>query len=93
MLFRSTGAFTVQQPQPASSVLQPPGSTGWSPKAAGLVAGLIAGVAYLGAQMAFSALLGFDGALASLQRIAAILLGPDALPRFMCWASSWRWAC
>lgn len=59
---------------------QPPESSGWSPKAAGLVSGLIAGLAYLGAQMAFSTLLGLDGALASLQRIAAILLGSDALP-------------
>lgn len=47
--------------------------------AAAGVAGLIAGLAYLGAQMGFSALLGLGGALASLQRIAAILLGPDAL--------------
>jgi hypothetical protein len=52
---------------------------GWSPRSAAGVAGLVAGVAYLGVQMGFSTVLGLGGALASLQRIAAILLGPDAL--------------
>ena len=52
----------------------------WGAKAAGGVAGLIAGLAYIAAQMVFSTILRLDGPLAPLQRIAAILLGPDALP-------------
>jgi hypothetical protein len=52
---------------------------GLGERAAAGVAGLVAGLAYLCAQMGFSTLLGLGGALASLQRIAAILLGPDAL--------------
>src|SRR5262245_35156740 len=43
------------------------------------VAGLVAGLAYLAAQMMFSSLLGLNGASASLQRIGGLLLGPDSV--------------
>lgn len=49
-----------------------------SPVAA-VIAGLIAGAAYLGAQLSFSAAL-HGSAWEPLQRIAAILMGPDAAP-------------
>jgi hypothetical protein len=44
---------------------------------AGFLAGMIGGAAYLVAQVAFTALAG-GSAAAPLQRIAAILMGPDA---------------
>ena len=47
---------------------------------AGVIAGLVAGLAYLMAQVSFSALAHPGGAVEPLQRIAAILLGPDAAP-------------
>lgn len=46
----------------------------------GLAAGLMAGVAYLLAQMSFSAFVYGGSAWEPLQRIAAMLLGPDAAP-------------
>jgi hypothetical protein len=55
-------------------------SGGWlSAPVAGVVAGLVAGAAYLLAQVAFAATLHGGGA-EPLQRIAAILLGPDLAP-------------
>jgi hypothetical protein len=53
---------------------------GLSEGAASGIAGLVAGLAYLGAQMSLSTALGFGGPAGSLQRIGAMLLGPDALP-------------
>jgi uncharacterized membrane protein YagU involved in acid resistance len=47
---------------------------------AGVIAGLLAGAAYLGAQMFFSAAVHDADAWAPLQRISAMLLGPDDLP-------------
>jgi hypothetical protein len=47
---------------------------------AGVIAGLAAGTAYLAAQVAFTASAEPGGAAEPLQRIAAILLGPDAAP-------------
>ena len=47
---------------------------------AGVLCGLVAGVAYLAAQMSFSALSSSGNAWEPLQRIAAILLGEDAAP-------------
>lgn len=47
---------------------------------AGILCGLVAGVAYLAAQMSFSALSSSGDAWEPLQRIAAILLGEDAAP-------------
>jgi type IV secretory pathway VirB2 component (pilin) len=52
----------------------------WGAKPAGVLAGLVAGAAYILAQMLFSSLLGSNGVFAPLQRIAAMLLGPDAAP-------------
>jgi hypothetical protein len=46
---------------------------------AGVLAGVIAGAAYLVAQMSFSATVHASAAGEPLQRIAGILLGPDAL--------------
>jgi uncharacterized membrane protein YagU involved in acid resistance len=46
----------------------------------GTVAGLLAGIAYLGAQVSFTALARQGDAAEPLQRIAAILMGPDAAP-------------
>jgi hypothetical protein len=51
-----------------------------APAGANAVAGMVAGAAYLAAQMTFSAALGLDGPWAPLQRIGAMLLGPDAAP-------------
>ncbi len=45
----------------------------------GVIAGAVAGVAYLAAQVSFAAAAG-GGAVEPLQRIAAILMGPDAAP-------------
>jgi type IV secretory pathway VirB2 component (pilin) len=53
-------------------------STRLSP-VAGVLAGLVAGAAYLAAQMSFAATIHGGAAGAPLQRIAAILLGPDAV--------------
>jgi hypothetical protein len=47
---------------------------------AGVVGGLAAGAAYLLSQVAFSAAAETGGAAAPLQRIAAILMGPDTAP-------------
>jgi hypothetical protein len=52
----------------------------WSERAAGGVAGLVGGAAYLLAQMAFASRSGTHDAIAPLQRIAAILMGPGAAP-------------
>lgn len=53
---------------------------GVSTQVAGVVGGLVAGVAYLTAQVSFTGLLRSGAAAEPLQRIAAILLGPDAAP-------------
>ncbi|MBC5785432.1 hypothetical protein H8N03_20965 [Ramlibacter sp. USB13] len=55
---------------PAHAVSQP---------VAGVVAGLVGGAAYLVAQVSFTGLAGSGGA-APLQRIAAMLMGPDTAP-------------
>jgi hypothetical protein len=47
---------------------------------AGVLGGLAAGAAYLIAQVTFTAVLHAGGAAEPLQRIAAILMGPDAAP-------------
>jgi hypothetical protein len=47
---------------------------------AGVIGGLVAGAAYLAAQVAFTAAVREGGAAEPLQRIAAILMGPDAAP-------------
>jgi hypothetical protein len=47
---------------------------------AGVLAGLIAGLAYLAAQMSLAATVQDGAGWEPLQRIAAILLGPDAAP-------------
>lgn len=47
---------------------------------AGALAGLVAGAAYLAAQMGFAATLHGGGGWEPLQRISAMLLGPDAVP-------------
>lgn len=47
---------------------------------AGVLAGLVAGTAYLAAQATFTAAAHTGGAAEPLQRIAAILLGPNAAP-------------
>ena len=48
--------------------------------AAGVMAGALAAAAYLAAQLSFSVLFGGGSGPEPLQRIAAILLGPDAAP-------------
>jgi hypothetical protein len=45
---------------------------------AGVLCGLVAGTAYLAAQMSFTSLVQGDSPWAPLHRMAAILLGPDA---------------
>jgi hypothetical protein len=47
---------------------------------AGVLAGLVAGTAYLAAQVTFTGAAQAGGAAEPLQRIAAILLGPDVAP-------------
>lgn len=47
---------------------------------AGVLAGIAAGAAYLAAQVSLTALARAGGAAEPLQRIAAILMGPDAAP-------------
>lgn len=47
---------------------------------AGVVAGVVAGAAYLVAQVSLTASVRPGGAAEPLQRIAAILMGPDAAP-------------
>jgi hypothetical protein len=47
---------------------------------AGVIAGVIAGAAYLLAQVSFAAALRPGGAAEPLQRIAAMLMGPDIAP-------------
>ena len=47
---------------------------------AGVIGGLVAGAAYLLAQVSFTALVHPGAAAEPLQRIAAMLLGPDAAP-------------
>jgi hypothetical protein len=56
---------------PASGVPEP---------VAGVLAGLAAGAVYLAAQVSLTALAHTGGAAEPLQRIAAILMGPDAAP-------------
>jgi hypothetical protein len=59
-------------PRKASSVSEP---------VAGVIGGLVAGAAYLAAQVSFTAAAHPGGALEPLQRIAAILMGPDVAPQ------------
>jgi hypothetical protein len=47
---------------------------------AGVIGGVVAGVAYLVAQVSFTAAVHAGGAAEPLQRIAAILMGPGAAP-------------
>lgn len=47
---------------------------------AGVIGGVVAGAAYLVAQVTFTAASHAGGAAEPLQRIAAILMGPDAAP-------------
>lgn len=56
------------------------GAAGLSAPVAGVFAGLFAGAAYLAAQVSFTGLARTGGGAEPLQRIAAILLGPDAAP-------------
>jgi len=51
-----------------------------SPQVAGVVAGVIAGAAYLVAQSTLTGMARTGGMAEPLQRIAAILMGPDAAP-------------
>ena len=54
--------------------------SGLSRPAAGTIAGLCAGVAYLVAQVTLTGLLREGGATEPIARIAAILMGPDTAP-------------
>jgi hypothetical protein len=54
--------------------------TAVSEPVAGVVGGLVAGAAYLLAQVSFTAVARPGSAAEPLQRIAAILMGPDAAP-------------
>jgi hypothetical protein len=65
---------------PAQTIQRVAALKAFSEDAAIGIAGVVAGLMYLLAQMLFSWSLGLDGPLASLQRIAAVLLGPDAAP-------------
>ncbi|HET8745436.1 MAG TPA: hypothetical protein VFM98_07515, partial [Ramlibacter sp.] len=47
---------------------------------AGVIGGVVAGAAYLVAQISLTAATRAGGAAEPLQRIAAILMGPDAAP-------------
>ncbi|MEJ8838841.1 hypothetical protein [Ramlibacter sp. AN1133] len=58
-------------PGPATAVSEP---------VAGVIGGLVSGAAYLVAQVSFTAAARPGGAAEPLQRIAAILMGPDAAP-------------
>ncbi|HEY0823494.1 MAG TPA: hypothetical protein VGD76_06875 [Ramlibacter sp.] len=51
-----------------------------SEAAAGVVGGVVAGAAYLVAQVSFTAAVRPEGAAEPLQRIAAILMGPGSAP-------------
>jgi hypothetical protein len=65
----------------AREIPTPPMIESWKPRsnaAAGALAGLLAGIAYLSAQMLASAVVRDEAAVAPLLRISAILLGPDA---------------
>lgn len=57
-----------------------PGAARVPQPVAGVIAGLVAGAAYLFAQVSLTALATPGGAAEPLQRIAAILMGPDAAP-------------
>lgn len=50
------------------------------PSSAAAVCGVVAGAVYLPVRMLFAELLTPHGLLAPFQRIAAVLMGPDALP-------------
>jgi hypothetical protein len=64
-------AVPLRAAVPASGVPEP---------VAGVLAGLAAGAVYLAAQVSLTALAHTGGAAEPLQRIAAILMGPDAAP-------------
>jgi hypothetical protein len=55
-------------------------ATGVPEAVAGVVGGLVAGTAYLLAQVSFTAAVRAGSAAEPLQRIAAMLMGPDAAP-------------
>ena len=56
------------------------GTTTVAEPVAGVIGGLVAGAAYLAAQVTFTAAVHPGSAAEPLQRIAAILMGPDAAP-------------
>ena len=62
---------TVQGPSPTLAHMDDGSASGW--------AGLIAGAVYLSAQMMFVTVVRQDSPWVPLQRISALLLGPDAL--------------
>lgn len=72
---RRTRMATQTEVSPAQA-----GAQGWSAAVSGVIAGLFAGAAYLAAQVSFTGLARAGGSAEPLQRIAAILLGPDAAP-------------
>jgi uncharacterized membrane protein YagU involved in acid resistance len=65
---------------PTAQASPPPAGASNTCPFAGVIAGLVAGSAYLAAQVAFSGTLQDASFLAPLQRIAAILVGTDDLP-------------
>lgn len=67
-------AFPSQQAPARAEV------SGLSLPVAGVISGVVAGAAYLAAQVSFTGLVHPGGSVEPLQRIAAILLGPDAAP-------------
>jgi hypothetical protein len=60
--------------------LAPAGPTVAPEPVAGVIGGLVAGAAYLVAQVSFTAAAHPGGAAEPLQRIAAMLMGPEAAP-------------
>jgi hypothetical protein len=71
---------TLQSMQHANRNMAEAAGPGVSEPVAGAVGGLVAGVAYLVAQVSFTAATRPGSAAEPLQRIAAILMGPDAAP-------------
>lgn len=70
-------AATMQHANPA---LERRDTEGMSEAVAGVIGGAVAGAAYLLAQVSFSAAVRPGSAAEPLQRIAAILMGPDTAP-------------
>lgn len=76
MEFLKDATMTQAPPDPQQATADP----GLVKVRNGIVAGLVAGAAYLLAQMAFAATVHGGAGWEPLQRMAAILLGPDAAP-------------